>query len=88
MFMNRLMCPNFHESDNWLFARMSAKYAEREKKRGRAKDSLKPKSTSRGSSKSRRGKERGTQRREDVFFLFLLAPKNHLSPLISVIASN
>jgi hypothetical protein len=41
MFMKRLICPNFHISDNWPFARISAKCAEREKKRGRAKDSFK-----------------------------------------------
>jgi hypothetical protein len=42
MVMKRLICPNFHISDNWPFARISAKCAEREKKTGRAKDSLKP----------------------------------------------
>jgi hypothetical protein len=43
MFINRLTCPNFHESENWPFARISVKCADmKQLKRGRAKDSLKP----------------------------------------------
>jgi hypothetical protein len=39
--MNRLTCPNFHESENWPFARISVKCADMKKRWGRAKDSLK-----------------------------------------------
>jgi hypothetical protein len=34
--MNRLTCPNFHESENWPFARISVKCAHM-KKRGEGK---------------------------------------------------